>query len=177
MLDAVDGKTYTLNNFVKNESIVVPIENVLFFATMNLGSKYVGTTALDEALLDRFNVVQFKGYDEKVEEEILKKGFGKNKTAVKKMVKYVRDQNSAGYIRSPISTRGVKMWAEAFMNSDGSDDALIDTFRSSLLFRLISVNDIGIPNSEEQMIIEKKLNELFIKKVTTSENEQEDEKF
>ncbi len=177
MLDAVDGKTYILNNFVKNEQIIVPIENVLFFATMNLGSKYVGTNALDEALLDRFNVVQYKGYDEGVEKEIMKKGFKADAPAVSKLVKYIREQSAAGYLRSPVSTRGIKMWAESFINSDGSTDALIGTFRSSLLYRLVAVNDIGQPNDQEMLVVEKKLNELFIKKVTTTENEQENEAF
>lgn len=161
MLDAVDGRMYNFNNFVNDEIIKVPIENVLFYATMNLGSKYVGVNALDEALLDRFNVVNFKGYDEKVEKEIMDKGFKTQAKEVSSLVNYIRTLFKDGAIRSPISTRGIKIWAEAFLNSDGTSESLIDTFNNTLLYRIVSVDDVGNPNEEEVTIVKKKLETLF----------------
>lgn len=159
LLDAVDGKTYTLNNFVKNETIVIPIENVLFFATMNLWGKYVGTNALDEALFDRFNFVQYKGYNKDVEDEILD-NFGTFKAGAKSVIQYVRDLHKEGEIRAPISTRGVKMWSESFINSTKSKSDVLSTFELVLINRLISVDDFGNPNQEEIAIIMKKFKDL-----------------
>lgn len=159
LLDAVDGKTYTLNNFVKNETIVIPIENVLFSATMNLWGKYVGTNALDEALFDRFNFVQYKGYNKDVEDEILD-NFGTFKAGAKSVIQYVRDLHKEGEIRAPISTRGVKMWSESFINSTKSKSDVLSTFELVLINRLISVDDFGNPNQEEIAIIMKKFKDL-----------------
>lgn len=154
LLDAVDGKTYTLNNFIKDEQIVIPIENILFFATMNLWGKYVGTNALDEALFDRFNIVQFKGYNKDVEDDIAN-NFGWFKKEAMGVISHIRDLHKEGEIRAPISTRGVKMWAEAFINSPKSRDDMWWTFSYVLLNRLISVDDFGNPNGEEIAIIMK----------------------
>lgn len=155
LLDAVDGKTYTLNNFVKNEHIIIPIENVMFFGTMNLGWKYVGTNALDEALLDRFNIIQYKGYDLNVEKDIIKY-FGTHASNVIKLIADVRSLSSSGELRAPISTRGVKMWAESFINSPKSTDDVLGSFKYTLMYRLVSVDDMGNPNQTEIAMLMKK---------------------
>lgn len=155
LLDAVDGKTYTLNNFVKNEHIVIPIENVMFFGTMNLGGKYVGTNALDEALLDRFNIIQYKGYDLKVEKDICAY-FGTYAPNVIKLIADVRSLSASGELRAPISTRGVKMWAESFINSPKSADDVLGSFKHTLMYRLVSVDDMGNPNQTEIAMLMKK---------------------
>lgn len=161
LLDPVDGKTYTLNNFIKNESIVIPIENVLFFAAMNLGWKYTGTNALDEALLDRFNVVQYKGYNLAVEKDI-SKSFAPFATQAIAITKEIRQLHKDGEIRVPISTRWVKMWAESFITTWKTKEELFETFRNTILYRLISVDDSGNPNTEEIAIIMKKFKDLGI---------------
>lgn len=161
LLDAVDGKTYTLNNFVKNETIIIPIENVLFFATMNLGWKYVGTNALDEALFDRFNIVQYKWYNAKIEDEIAD-AFWMYKKQALDIVKYVRELHKEWEIRAPISTRWVKMWWEAFLSSAKSKDDILWSFSLTLINRLISVDDFGNPNQEEIAIIMKKFKDLSL---------------
>ena len=155
LLDAVDGKTYTLNNFVKNENIVIPIENVMFFGTMNLGGKYVGTNALDEALLDRFNIIQYKGYDLKVEKDICKY-FGSYAPNVINLIADVRSLSASGELRAPISTRWVKMWAESFINSPKSSNDVLGSFKYTLMYRLVSVDDMGNPNQTEIAMLMKK---------------------
>lgn len=162
LLDAVDGKTYTLNNFIKDEQIIIPIENVMFFATMNLGGKYVGTNALDEALLDRFNKVIYKTYNLENEKKIITTAFGTYSSAVLQIVDHVRKLHSSGEIRAPISTRGVKMWAEEFYNSWKSQGDIHATFESVLLYRLVNVDDYGNPNTDEMSLILKKFKDLKI---------------
>jgi hypothetical protein len=161
LLDPVDGKTYTLNNFIKNESIVIPIENVLFFAAMNLGGKYTGTNALDEALLDRFNVVQYKGYNLWIEKDI-SKSFAPFASQAIDLTKQIRQLHKDGEIRVPISTRWVKMWAESFLTTWKTKEELFETFKNTILYRLISVDDSGNPNTEEIAIIMKKFKDLGI---------------
>lgn len=159
LLDAVDGSTYQLNNFVKNEIITIPIQNVMFFATMNLGGKYVGTNVLDEALFDRFNIVQYKGYNLAVEDKMLD-GFLGFKSQASKIVAYIREIHKDGEVRAPISTRGVKMWTEAFLNSGNTKEDVMGTFQTVLMHRLVSVDDFGNPNEEEIAIIVNKFLEL-----------------
>lgn len=159
LLDAVDGKNYVLSNFIKDETIVIPIENVLFFAAMNLGWKYVWTNALDEALLDRFNVVTYRGYDLKVEAAMTKSFWEFDKQA-RDLIKYVRELHKDGEIRAPISTRWVKMWAEKFINTWKTWEDFINSFNLVLSKRLISVDDFGNPNIEEESLIIKKFKDL-----------------
>lgn len=161
LLDAVDGSTYVLNNFVKNETIVIPIQNIMFFATMNLGGKYVGTNILDEALFDRFNIVQYKGYNLQVEDKMLD-GFLSFKPQALQVVSYIREIHKDGEIRAPISTRGVKMWTERFLNSGKSKEDVIQTFQTVLMHRLVSVDDFGNPNESEIAIIVNKFRELSL---------------
>lgn len=152
LLDAVDGEYYILNNFVKNEIIKIPIKNVLFIATMNLGGKYVGTNALDEALLDRFNIVLEKGYNTQVEKEIIK-NFGKFADNVTEIVENIRSAHKDREIRAPISTRGIKMWAEAFINTPQTEQDLFYTFERAILNRLVKVDDYGNTLSSEVAVV------------------------
>ena len=162
LLDAVDGKTYTLNNFIKDEQIIIPIENVMFFATMNLGGKYVGTNALDEALLDRFNKVVYKTYNLDNEKKIITAAFGWYAPSILQIVDHVRNLHWSGEIRAPISTRGVKMWAEEFYNSGKTQGDIHATFETTLLYRLVNVDDYGNPNTDEMSLILKKFKDLKI---------------
>lgn len=162
LLDPVDGATYVLNNFVKNETIVIPMWNVMFFATMNLWGKYVGTNVLDEALFDRFNIVQYKGYSAPVEDAMFG-AFGTFKAHAKEIVEHIRtDLHKEGEIRAPISTRGVKMWGETFLNSSRSKEDVLASFQRSILHRLISVDDYGNPNEEEVALILNKFRSLWL---------------
>lgn len=159
LLDAVDGKNYILSNFIADEQIVIPIENVMFFGTMNLWGKYVGTNALDEALFDRWNKVLYKGYNLDVEKDIAK-NFGALMWDALNVIKYVREIHASGEIRAPISTRWVKMWCENFINTGKTKDDFLESFNTTLLNRLTSVDDFGNPNGEEMALIMKKFRDL-----------------
>lgn len=159
LIDAVDWEHYLLDNFMGNEQIKIPIENVLFFATMNLWGKYVGTSALDEALFDRFNVIQYKGYNPEVEEEMLK-AFGELAWDAKTVVDYIRDCYKNADIRSTISTRWIKEWAQAFINTAKERDDFFKTFEQVLLYRLINVDAMWVPAQKEIAVVVKQFSDL-----------------
>ena len=165
LLDPVNGSTYSLNNFINDEIIEVPMENVFFMATMNLGWKYTGTNSLDEALFDRFNIVQYKGYNEAVEDSMLKT-FDSHAKNVKEIISSIRNLAEAGQIRAPISTRGIKVWAEMFLNSAKTAEDVYNTFAYCMLNRLISVDDYGNPNKNEIATILQKFKEKGFFKVS-----------
>ena len=164
LLDPVNGNTYTFNNFINDEIIEVPMENVFFMATMNLGGKYTGTNSLDEALFDRFNIVQYKGYNADVESKMLDV-FGTHKDGVKSIIDTIRLLAQGGEIRAPISTRGIKIWAEMFINTTQTPQDIYNTFSYCLLNRLTSVDDYGNPNQDEIVTILSKFKERGFYKV------------
>ena len=106
-LDPVDGVNYTVYNLLQDRTYIIPQENIIWGATVNLGGKYTGTNALDEALFDRFNIVSFVGYNPDVEQSLVEAA-GFNKAQMKKILQFVnsiRDFATSGELRSPISTR------------------------------------------------------------------------
>lgn len=157
-LDPVDWKNYHITDVIQDRTYVIPQENIIWWATVNLGWKYTWTNALDEALLDRFNIVKYKWYDKKVEKAIIKSSWIDN-DKVKKIedfVEEVRGFHNDWEIRAPISTRWLKVWIEDFVNTWN----LFESFEKTLLYRLVTVDDYWIPNEEELGIIKSKLEKL-----------------
>lgn len=161
-IDGVDGEFYVLNNFLADEKILIPMRNVIFYATMNLWNKYSGTSALDEALMDRFSRVDYVSYNLDNEKLIMREGFGSEATTAFDITNFIRELHKSWEIRSSISTRWLKMWAEAYLNSPQSKIDIYNSFATSLLYRLINVDDYGNPNSEEIMLIMKKFQDMGI---------------
>lgn len=158
-LDPVDGVNYTVYNLLQDRTYIIPQENIIWGATVNLWGKYTGTNALDEALFDRFNIVSFVGYNPDVEKALVKAA-GFNAEQTKKLLQFVtsiREFSTSGEIRSPISTRGIKVWMEQFMNNN--DLAL--SFERTLLYRLVTVDEFGTPNGQELDIIKGKFKEII----------------
>jgi MoxR-like ATPase len=158
-LDPVDGKNYYITNILQDKTYVIPQENIIWGATVNLGGKYTGTNALDEALFDRFNIVSFVGYNPDVEKAIVHAaGFDADHSKkILDFVSKVRDFAKSGELRSPISTRGIKVWMEDFLNS--SD--LMLSFERTLLFRLVTVDEFGSPNDKELAIVKKQFQTIL----------------
>lgn len=158
-LDPVDGINYSIMNVLQDRTYIIPQENIIWGATVNLGGKYTGTNALDEALFDRFNIVSFVGYNPDVEQSLVEAA-GFNKAQTKKILQFVnsiRDFATSGELRSPISTRWVKVWMEEYMNNGD----LLLSFERTLLYRLISVDEFGAPNPQELDIIKSKFKEAL----------------
>lgn len=158
-LDPVDWKNYTITDIIQDKTYVIPQENIIWGATVNLGWKYTWTNALDEALLDRFNIVKYKWYDLKVEKAIIKSAVTEPDKVkkIEEFVQEIRNFHADWEIRAPISTRWVKVWVEDFVNSWN----LFESFEKTLLYRLVTVDDYGIPNSEELSIVTQKLKKII----------------
>jgi len=158
-LDPVDGKNYYIMNVLQDRMYVIPQENIIWGATVNLGGKYTGTNALDEALFDRFNIVTSVCYNPDVEIALVEgAGFGKlHAKKIMQFVNSVREFCSSGELRSPISTRGIKVWMEEYINNND----LLLSFERTLLYRLISVDEFGFPNPQELEIIKAKFTEVL----------------
>ena len=105
MLDGVEDDNYVINNHVKDEKIVIPCENLLVFATMNIGSRYTGTSALDEALMDRFSHVRYVDYNLANEAVIIEKAFAPFSKDVTEIVAKIREMSAKNDTRMSISTR------------------------------------------------------------------------
>jgi len=164
LLDWVDWRHYVLNNFVKDEKIFIPTKNLLIFATMNKGSKYTWTSSMDEALNDRFSHVKFVTYNQEVEGELISQWFWDKATKVREIIDAIRKLHKDGEIASSISTRGIKMWGNAFINSIGSSEDLVSTFTDTLLYRIVNMDEFGIPNPDDIKLVLKEFHSRgFIK--------------
>ena len=160
-LDPVDWVNYHITNVLQDKTYEIKQENIIWGATINLGGKYTGTNSLDEALFDRFNIVNFVGYDREVEKAIVSAAWFSSADANKifEFLDSVRLFASDGEIRSPISTRGLKVWMEEYMN--GGD--LLQAFERTLMYRIISVDEFGIPNPQELEIVQGKYKKILLK--------------
>lgn len=148
-LDSVDEGNYVLNNTIADEKIVVPQDNLLIFATINLWGKYTWTNSMDEALKDRFQFVEFVTYNFEAEGAMINEAFWEFSGDVKKVIGLIRGLASSGEITSSISTRWVKNWSLHFMNSMREKEDVFKTFQDVLMYRLASVDGMGVPNESE----------------------------
>lgn len=158
-LDPVDGKNYYVMDVIQDRQYVIPQENIIWGATVNLGGKYTGTNSLDEALLDRFNIIRYKWYDLNVEKDIISSVISSQDHVkmVQELVSEIREYHSSGEIRAPISTRWLKMWLEDFMNTWN----IQESFARTALYRLVTVDDYGNPNDTEVKIIMQKFSDVM----------------
>ena len=70
-------------------------ENLSFFATANIGGEYTGTMEMDEALLNRFNVVEMQYMSESIEQLVLIKRTGIDKSDAEKISKFATELRTA----------------------------------------------------------------------------------
>lgn len=153
MLDGVEDDNYVINNHVKDEKIVIPCENLLVFATMNIGSKYTWTSALDEALMDRFSHVRYIGYNEANEKIIIDKAFTWFEAKVTEIIKKLREMSAKNDTRTSISTRWIKNWANAFINTPKTKKDLVSTFTDSILYKIVNMDEFGKPNDDDIKLV------------------------
>lgn len=108
-----DDRQIILRN--KDNEVVKAHENFLVIATMN--PDYEGTHPLNEALEDRFDIVLEVGYDEKIEERIIK---DKN---LRELAKRIRKMHRKGEVSKTISTRTLVQFQDN-MEIFGTDFAI-----------------------------------------------------
>lgn len=102
-------------------------KGVTFFCTLNEGSIYTGTEAMDGALKDRFSyIVNLDYLEEKEESKMLQKKFGLPANIANNfanIAKVIRDKHKAGQVYSnSLSTRVLELAAEMWM--EGGDGSL-----------------------------------------------------
>lgn len=88
-------------------------EDVVFFATANIGSEYTGTSTIDRALIDRFQLVELDYMPESAEIRVLdtrmkKRGTPIYKKELQRIVKFANDMRKMakeGKVSTGVSTR------------------------------------------------------------------------
>lgn len=160
MLDPVTW-SYEINNFVADEKIVVPKENIIRFCTANLWGSYSGTNELDEALLDRFNKIEFVDYNKDFEEQLFD-CFDTQRSNAKVIVEYIRTLFKDNSIKRPVSSRTLKSWAEEFINTSKNPEDLFATFEKTIMYRIIGIDSYWFPNEQDIWVLASKFIELWI---------------
>lgn len=163
LLDPVTG-SYELDNFVNDEKIIIPRDNIIFFCTANFWSSYVGTEQMDEALFDRFSVVNYVDYNQDLENTIID-NFWEHKEEVKEIIKLIRDMNKDNTVKRPMSTRTIKTRAEAYMNTSKTKEDVFKSFESTVLYRLVSPDAYGLVSEYQlQPIVSLMIKKGFVTK-------------
>lgn len=166
LLKAIDPVSdyYEINNYVADEVIKIPKDNIIWFCTANLWGWYVGANDIDEALLDRFNKVSFVWYNDKFEDELYKH-FDSYAGDVREITEYVRQLFQDNELKRPISSRSLKIRAEQFVNTKKTWEDVFASFEKTVMYRLVTTNSYGFPNKDhEAMIVSKFMEKWFIKK-------------
>ena len=151
-MDSVSGK-YHLQNFVTGESVEVPVENIWWIATANIG--YSDTEELDPALIRRFLITKFVDYDLEKEKQIVTEILEDEKEAekiIEKIVKPIRKAYETGQIPYPIDTGTLKVFA--VLKKKTGD--LMKAAEMTFLYRIVDVDVSGKP-SEEQVSLLKEI--------------------
>lgn len=118
-------------------------DNIVFLATANFGG-YTGTFTLDEALLDRFKSVMFADYDTQLERAVIENYFPEGKAdAIAEAVDVIRSLYKDMIIPSPLSTRMLINWGEAYKRNKDIFNAAEETF----LYRIVAVDRFGYPDN------------------------------
>lgn len=159
MIDPVSD-CYEINNFVADEVIKVPKQNIIRFCTANLWWGYSGTNELDEALLDRFNKVSFVWYNLEFEKE-LTANFGDFDNNVAEVVTYIRKLFNDNELKRPISTRSLKIRAEDFIKTAQGIEDVFYSFERTVMYRLISVDSYGFPDKKTEGLLLSKFVQLW----------------
>ena len=115
----------------KDGEIVTPHPGFRFIATCNpteLG--YSGTKELNEALLDRFQLIMYVDYDERVERNILKQIISLDEVdKIQNFAKAVRSAYINAEILTPLSTRTLINLAD--LMNQGMTDLIVNRFKES----------------------------------------------
>ena len=142
-MDPVLGE-YVLDDFTTGEQIHVPIDNLKWIATCNLGSAYSQASQLDEAFLDRFDMVSFVDYNPAIEERIMKEAglaediIGK----IQNVVKVLRHAYLQGNLPSPFSTRLLKVWIAGITRGFGPIE-----YAETWINRIVEKDERGYPDA------------------------------
>jgi len=107
----------------KDGEVVMPHPDFKVVATANPteAGVYAGTKEMNEALLDRFHLIVYVDYSEKVENAILEASglVEKDRARVKLFAKKLRQAFNQGEVSTPFSTRSIANMAGLLKQGDG----------------------------------------------------------
>ena len=155
-IDPVSG-SYTLFDFVKGETISVPISRIWFVATANLN--YSDVDDIDPALLRRFVLTKYVDYDQNAEKEMLMQILEDEEEAEKviKMAQGIRKMYERGEIPQPIDTGSLKVFAELLKELKDPELVAEMTF----LYRIVDVDATSAPSREQIETIREIIKKIF----------------
>ncbi len=148
-MDSVSGK-YHLQNFVTGESVEVPVENIWWVATANIG--YSDTEEVDPALMRRFLITKFVDYDLEKEKKIVAEILGNEEEAekiIEKIVKPIRKAYESGQIPYPIDTGTLKVFATLYHRTGD----LMKSAQMTFMYRIVDVDSSGKPSEEQIQLL------------------------
>ena len=164
ILDEKDGMV-RLNNFINNEIIEVPAENLLFFFTANFGGSYTGTHAIDSAIMNRVEISMFVDYQDDVEENIIKFLPEDKFKVVWELRGFLRNMYKENNIE-PFSTRDLKNMARliSYVSNVKNVEEVFNAI-SPIIYKLTKYDILGYPDDETINQIKDFLDKLIEKEL------------
>jgi len=148
LLDVKDNKII-LNNYITNEIIEVPAENVKFILTANFGSAYHGTYQVDEAIMNRIDIALNVYYDEHLENSIIAQLPDKKAEFVKELTRYLRELQKDGIIR-PFTTRDLLNTVKIIDTVNELNEAELKSKLKPIIHKIVRSDHMG--NIDEDTI-------------------------
>ena len=149
-MDSVSGK-YHLQNFVTGEAVEVPVDNIWWVATANIG--YSDTEEVDPALMRRFLITKFVDYDLEKEKQIVAdilKDEEKAEKIIEEIVKPIRKAYESGQIPYPIDTGTLKVFATLYHKTGD----LLKSAQMTFMYRIVDVDSTGKPSEEQIQLLQ-----------------------
>jgi MoxR-like ATPase len=101
-------RTLYVENAIDENGLILPVgEKTTFFATANMGAEYLGVAGLDEALFDRFIVMETQYPPKNIESKVLQVRAGLDKYQADKLASFAEQVRKHKDITTKISTRKV----------------------------------------------------------------------
>ena len=105
-------------------------DGVVFFATLNEGSEFVGTELLDPALRDRFYVTTMDFLPNSVEMEVLQKKTGVSAEQAKEIIEVANSIRGNAELGVDVSTRKILMIGEMIAAGGSLRDAIVTSLQT-----------------------------------------------
>ena len=145
LLDGRNGQV-VVNNYVNNETITLPENNVVFIFTANFGAGYSGTFQLDDAILNRVELAIFCDYQETIEDMILEELPKEKRDIAKKIREFFREAYKQG-LCNPFTTRDLKVLVKLLFRADMTVNSIYSELLP-ILHKIVKIDPQGYPDTE-----------------------------
>jgi ATP-dependent Lon protease len=151
LFPCLDSRRKLFNEYAEELDREIKVaDDVVFIATANFGSEYIGTYALNRALIDRFQLIEFSYLTVEQEAEVLVSRTNislEGATLIAKLCNKIRDMYKNGELGNFISTRHAIQIAE--LHRDGFD--ILASFKMAVL--PMFEGDANSPGTDKNSII------------------------